>query len=237
MFTGIVEQIGTVLNFHNYDESESGGKGTSVTISDADRVLEDCHIGDSIAVNGICLTVTEFDKNTFKVGVSPETIKRTNIASWTKGSKVNLERAVSQDVRFGGHYVQGHVDTVAKIVSKAPEGNSIIFGFKLRDAEFNKFIVEKGFICIDGTSLTITKVDSDDTFYISMIKHTQQHVTMPLKFIDDEVNIEVDLTGKIIEKQVSLALQNQIEKKNSSLNVMIERIIEEKIENYMKCRK
>lgn len=237
MFTGIVEQIGTVLEYHNYDDSESGGKGVSVTITDASQVLGDCHIGDSIAINGICLTVTEFNENTFKVGISPETIKRSNVASWTKGSKVNLERAVSQDVRFGGHYVQGHVDTVATIVSKEPEGNSIIFGFKLRDSEYNKFIVEKGFICIDGTSLTIIKVDHNEAFFISMIKHTQENVVMPLKSIGDEVNIEVDLTGKIIEKQVTLALENQIESKSSPFTQMIERIVEEKVENYMKNQK
>lgn len=236
MFTGIVEHIGTVLEYRNYDDTESGGKGVSITITDAKKILGDCHIGDSIAINGICLTVTEFDENNFKVGISPETISRTNVSSWTKGSKVNLERAVSQDVRFGGHYVQGHVDTVAEIVSREAVGNSIIFGFKLRDPQFNKFIVEKGFICIDGTSLTITTVDPDETFYISMIKHTQDNVIMPLKGVGSEVNIEVDLTGKIIEKQVTLALENQIETKNSSFNLMVEKIIEEKIENYMKSR-
>lgn len=216
MFTGIVECIGTVLENNPYDETESGGQGVSITIGDAGAILSDCHIGDSIAINGICLTATEFDTESFKVGISPETIKRTNVASWTQGAKVNLERAVSQDVRFGGHYVQGHVDTVANIVSREPEGNSIIFGFRLRDQEYFKYIVEKGFICIDGTSLTVTQVDdlSDGgAFYISMIKHTQDNVIMPLKKIGDEVNIEVDLTGKIIEKQIILTLENKFQSK------------------------
>ncbi|EJS44700.1 rib5p [Saccharomyces arboricola H-6] len=236
MFTGIVECIGTVLDNNPYDDTESGGQGTTITIGNCECILSDCHIGDSIAVNGICLTVVAFETDTFKVGISPETIKRTNVASWTKGAKVNLERAVSQDVRFGGHYVQGHIDTVAKIVSREPEGNSIIFGFQLRDQEYFKYIVEKGFICIDGTSLTVTQVDElsqGGAFYISMIKHTQDNVIMPLKKNGDDVNIEVDLTGKIIEKQIVLTLENQISKKDSTLNTMIARIVEEKVKDYL----
>ncbi|CAI4055990.1 hypothetical protein SKDZ_02G3630 [Saccharomyces kudriavzevii ZP591] len=236
MFTGIVECIGTVLENNPYDDTESGGQGVSITIGNAESILSDCHIGDSIAVNGICLTVTEFDSASFKVGISPETSKRTNVASWAQGAKVNLERAVSQDVRFGGHYVQGHVDTVANIVSREPEGNSIIFGFQLRDQEYFKYIVEKGFICIDGTSLTVTQVDDlseGGAFYISMIKHTQDNVIMPLKTFGDEVNIEVDLTGKIIEKQILLTLEDQISKKDSTLNTMITKIIEENVKNYL----
>ncbi|SCW01147.1 LAFE_0D06128g1_1 [Lachancea fermentati] len=234
MFTGIVEHIGTVAEYKSYDETSSGGGGVSVTISDATPVLSDCHLGDSIAINGICLTVTEFDSDTFKVGISPETIRRTNVSSWQAGAKVNLERAVSQDVRFGGHYVQGHIDCVARIVSKEKEGNSIVFGFKLRDATYEKYIVEKGFICIDGTSLTITQVDENGIFYISMIKHTQEMVVMPLKSIGEEVNIEVDLTGKIIEKQVVLQLQNQISNENSPLGKLIEKFVEVKVKEFLK---
>ncbi|EDO15204.1 hypothetical protein Kpol_401p9 [Vanderwaltozyma polyspora DSM 70294] len=233
MFTGIVELMGTVIEYKPYDDTESGGQGVSVTIGNSENILGDCHIGDSIAINGICLTVTEFNKDSFKVGISPETIKRTNVSSWKSGELVNLERAVSQEVRFGGHYVQGHVDTVANMVSFIPEGNSLIFGFKLRDSQYNKYIVEKGFICIDGTSLTITNVDDDGTFYISMIKHTQENVIMPLKKIGSEVNIEVDLTGKIIEKQITLLLNSQFENKDSTLNNYIEKIIDEKVKKYL----
>lgn len=233
MFTGIVELMGTVREYNPYDDTESGGQGVSITIENAHDILGDCHIGDSIAVNGICLTVTEFDSDSFKVGISPETIRRTNVASWTPGSKVNLERAVSQEVRFGGHYVQGHVDTVATIMSITNEGNSIVFAFKLRDAQYNKYIVEKGFICIDGTSLTVTGIDDDDTFFISMIKHTQEHVVMPLKSLGDEVNIEVDLTGKVIEKQIEVTLQSQIRDENSALHAVIEKLIDEKVKKYL----
>lgn len=229
MFTGIVEHIGTVSEYKEFDETTSGGNGVSVTIEDAAPVLSDCHIGDSIACNGICLTVTEFNSTSFKVGISPETISRTEIASWKTGTKLNLERAVSQDVRFGGHYVQGHIDTVATIVSRRAEGNSVIFGFKLRNSEYAKFIVEKGFIALDGTSLTVTKIDEDEVFYIAMIKHTQEKVVMPLKSVGDLVNVEVDVTGKVIEKQIELHIESQVSNSNSALSKLITKIVEEKI--------
>ncbi|CAR23258.1 riboflavin synthase [Lachancea thermotolerans CBS 6340] len=233
MFTGIVELIGTVAEYKEYDTTHSGGGGVSVTVKDASPILGDCHIGDSIAVNGICLTVTEYSSDSFKVGISPETLRRTNVASWQPGSKVNLERAVGQDVRFGGHYVQGHIDGTAKVVSRVAEGNSIVFGFKLHEKEFEKYIVEKGFICIDGTSLTITKVEPDGTFYIAMIKHTQEKVVMPLKTVGDEVNIEVDLTGKVIEKQVVLQLQEQISNEHSPLAILVDKLVEAKVKKFL----
>ncbi|KAL3235127.1 Riboflavin synthase [Nakaseomyces bracarensis] len=231
MFTGIVEIIGTVLEYNPFDDEE---QGIALTIGGAGKILGDCHIGDSIAVNGICLTVTEFNEDQFKVGISPETVRRTNVGSWAQGTKVNLERAVSQEVRFGGHYVQGHVDTVATIMSRTNEGNSIVFGFKLRDPDYNRYIVEKGFICIDGTSLTVTNIDpEDDTFAISMIKHTQDHVVMPLKELGDEVNIEVDLTGKVIEKQIQVTLDNEMNTEGSTLNKLLDKLIDAKLQKYM----
>lgn len=233
MFTGIVEIMGTVSEYNKMDESESGGSGVSITIKGASSILTDCHIGDSIACNGICLTVTEFSNDSFKVGISPETIARTNVADWLPGNKINLERAVSQEVRFGGHYVQGHIDTVATIVSIKEEGNSLVFGFKLRDSQYGKFIVEKGFICIDGTSLTVTQVDADGTFYIAMIAHTQHVVVMPLKKLGSLVNIEVDLTGKLIEKQIEVSLQNQFSDSHSTLNKLIESLIDQKVKQYL----
>lgn len=230
MFTGIVEHIGTVEEFNQLDTSESGGNGISLKISDAKPILGDCHIGDSIAVNGTCLTVTEFDLETFKVGLAPETIRRTNLGSLTKGTKVNLERAVGGDVRFGGHYVQGHVDTTAEIAKVEKDGNALNFTYKIKDLAYINYIVEKGFIAIDGTSLTITHVNhTEGTFGISMIEHTQKNVVMTLKSIGDLVNIEVDLTGKLIEKQVELQLNSQITNENSPLVKLIHNIIEKKI--------
>lgn len=234
MFTGIVEHIGTVKEFVTLDNSQSGGNGVSLTIENATPILNDCHLGDSIAINGTCLTVTEFDKDTFKVGISQETLKKTNLGSLVKGDKVNLERAISGDVRYGGHLVQGHVDTIAQIISRENETNSIIFTFKLRDDEFIDYIVNKGFICIDGTSLTVIDVDyNKKTFKIMMVAYTQSKVIMPLKKIGDWVNIEVDLTGKLIAKQVELALENQLNSENSPLqayiNKTIEKILTEKL--------
>lgn len=121
MFTGLIETIGTVAGYVGQDNSSSGGNGVSITITDCSPILEDVHLGDSISTNGVCLTVTDFDaaKTLFKVGVAPETLRKTNLGSLSKGSKVNLERAVTSDVRLGGHVVQGHVDTIAKVVGKS----------------------------------------------------------------------------------------------------------------------
>lgn len=235
MFTGIVECMGTIAKIQEMDMSESGGQGLSIVIKDCPEILTDCHIGDSIAVNGICLTVTEFTTDTFKIGISPETVRRTNVGQWKQDQRVNLERAISNEVRFGGHYVQGHVDTTALIKSAVPDGNSIIYTFQLSgdQSKYMRYIVEKGFICIDGVSLTITDVnDKDNTFSIAMIKHTQENVTLPLKQVGhDLVNIEVDLTGKIIEKQIVSALNDQINNVDSPLANLITALIDKKLAN------
>ncbi|AAS54731.1 AGR241Wp [Eremothecium gossypii ATCC 10895] len=229
MFTGIVEHIGTVAEYLENDASEAGGNGVSVLIKDAAPILADCHIGDSIACNGICLTVTEFTADSFKVGIAPETVYRTEVSSWKAGSKINLERAISDDRRYGGHYVQGHVDSVASIVSREHDGNSINFKFKLRDQEYEKYVVEKGFVAIDGVSLTVSKMDPDGCFYISMIAHTQTAVALPLKPDGALVNIETDVNGKLVEKQVAQYLNAQLEGESSPLQRVLERIIESKL--------
>ncbi|ODV83229.1 hypothetical protein CANARDRAFT_203551 [[Candida] arabinofermentans NRRL YB-2248] len=233
MFTGIVETIGTVESYITTDSSESGGddnSGVSLTITDASSILDDCHLGDSIAINGTCLTVTKFDSNSFKVGISQETLRLTNLGYLQKGDKVNLERAVSGDVRFGGHMVQGHVDTIAEIISIKNDSNSIIFGFKLRDFKLINYIVHKGFICLDGTSLTVIDVNyTDATFKIMMVAYTQQKVIMPLRKLGDWINVEVDLTGKLIERQINTSLENQLIDKQSSLYKLIDRLIDEKL--------
>lgn len=227
MFTGIVEQIGTVKEYNTLDTSESGGNGVSLTITDVGTILEDCNLGDSIAVNGVCLTVTEFDKSEFKLGVAPETLRRTNLGELKPGSQVNLERAVAGHVRFGGHFVQGHVDTTAKIVEATPDGNAITFTFEPRDKELLKYIVEKGFIAIDGTSLTITAVDDDKgTFSVMLIAFTQEKVVIAKKHVGDYVNIEVDLMGKLVEKQISKSLEKL---ENSKIEQIVERILSKKL--------
>ncbi|CAG8544395.1 9402_t:CDS:2 [Ambispora gerdemannii] len=201
MFTGIVEHIGTIIDIVELDTTASGGGGWSVTIGEAEHVLTDCHIGDSIAVNGTCLTVTEFDKSSFKVGLAPETLRRSNLGDLKIGDKVNLERAVSAVIRFGGHFVQGHVDLTATITSITPESNSLWFKFTLADPSYLRYIIQKGYITIDGTSLTVCEVnDKEAWFTIMLVAHTQAHVTIPTKKIGDKVNIEVDMLGKYVER-------------------------------------
>merc|ERR1711939_1153426 len=174
MFTGIVESIGIVSRLVQHDESSSGGGGTSLTISNCADVLVDANLGDSISINGTCLTVTEFSKDEFKVGVSPETLRRTNLGSLKEGSGVNLERAVSASTRMGGHFVQGHVDTVATVVSVTPDGNALTFRLQPREKGVLRYIVEKGYITLDGASLTITNVNDEQAWFeVMLIAYTQ----------------------------------------------------------------
>ncbi|KAI9691374.1 MAG: Riboflavin synthase alpha chain [Bogoriella megaspora] len=204
MFTGIVEIIGTVSALESQDDSSSGGGGTSLTISNASEILGDGHLGDSISINGTCLTITEFDKASFKVGVAPETLRRTNLGSLKQGSDVNLERAVSASTRMGGHFVQGHVDTIASIVSVTPDGNALTFRLQPRDRSVLRYVVEKGYVTLDGASLTITKVDDvAGWFEVMLIAYTQERVVMAAKETGEDVNIEVDMVGKYVEKSVA----------------------------------
>lgn len=230
MFTGLIETIGTVMEYNIMDSSDGGGNGVSIVIGDCSSVLHDAQLGDSMSCNGVCLTITDFNKErtNFKVGVAPETLRRSNLGELQPGSKLNLERAVTSDVRMGGHVVQGHVDTVATVIEKKQDGNAIIFTFQLRDKQFINYIVEKGFIAIDGTSLTITEVDySTHKFSIMMVAYTQNKVIMPFKQVNDMVNIEVDLTGKLIEKQIEASLSSS---ESSTLGQLIEKIVDKKVE-------
>merc|ERR1712230_268182 len=203
MFTGIVESIGIVSRLVQHDESSSGGGGTSLTISNCADVLVDANLGDSISINGTCLTVTEFSKDEFKVGVSPETLRRTNLGSLREGSQVNLERAVSASTRMGGHFVQGHVDTVATVVSVTPDGNALTFRLQPREKGVLRYIVEKGYITLDGASLTITNVNDEQAWFeVMLIAYTQERVVLAKKQAGEEVNVEIDVVGKLVEKSV-----------------------------------
>ncbi|KAK9703758.1 Riboflavin synthase alpha chain [Basidiobolus ranarum] len=234
MFTGIVEIIGTVANVNTLDTSESGGKGWTITIKDASEILDDCHLGDSIAINGTCLTVTEFDKDTFKVGVSPETLKKTNLGELQVGAKVNLERAMGSGIRFGGHFVQGHVDDTVSIISIVPEGNSLWFKLQVDNNELMKYIIPKGYIALDGTSLTVCEVNyTEKWFTFMMVAYTQGHVIMPSKNPGDRVNIEVDMLGKYVERIVSAKFEENSLTTSPQLESMIERIVQSKL-NEMK---
>ncbi|KAI5287945.1 Riboflavin synthase alpha chain [Ascosphaera aggregata] len=232
MFTGLVEMIGTVSVLEALDTSAGGGGGTSLTITDCAEILRDVQLGDSICVNGTCLTVTTFDETSFKVGVAPETLRRTNLGALVAGSKVNLERAVSASTRMGGHFVQGHVDTTAEILSVTPDGNALTFRFQPRDRRLLRYIVEKGFITIDGASLTITAVKDgeDGWFEVMLIAYTQEKVVTAAKKVGEEVNVEIDMVGKYVEKTVAAYFDEKTGGQASVLEKMVSKLVEDKLQ-------
>lgn len=164
------------------------------------------------------------------VGVAPETLRRTNLGSLTKDSKVNLERAVSSHTRMGGHFVQGHVDTVATILAKTPDGNAVTFRLQPRDKDVLKYIVEKGYVTLDGASLTITQVnDVEGWFEIMLISYTQDRVVMAAKPVGGDVNVEVDMLGKYTAKSVESYFESGSGGAPVILQKMVEKIVEEKL--------
>ncbi len=191
MFTGIVEEIGTIHGIVK-------GRSSAVLDISASLVLEDIKIGDSIAVNGVCLTVVEFDKNGFKADVMHETLNRSSLSVLKSGSKVNLERAMIANGRFGGHIVAGHVDGVGTIKNIQRDDNAVWYTIKA-DKSILKYIVEKGSIAIDGISLTVASV-TETEFSISAIPHTVAVTVLNDKKIGDIVNLENDIIGKYVEK-------------------------------------
>ena len=213
-----------------HDESSSGGGGTSLTISGCSEILDDAHLGDSISINGTCLTVTEFDKNDFKVGVSPETLRRTNLGSLKEGSGVNLERAVSAATRMGGHFVQGHVDTIASILQTRPDGNAITFRLQPKDKSVLRYIVEKGYVTLDGASLTVTAVDDEEGWFeIMLIAYTQEKVVMGKKKQAEDVNVEVDMVGKYVEKSVAGYFEGGRWDGGQMLEKMVQRMVDDRL--------
>ena len=195
MFTGIIEEVGTIRNIRT-------GADTCVLTVTAEKILSDVHIGDSIAVNGTCLTVCKFDKNSFSADVMPETMRRTNLGTLNPGSAVNLERAMSANGRFGGHIVSGHIDGTGQIKSLKKEGNAVWVQISAKP-EILKYIVEKGSIAIDGISLTVAKVSGQD-FSVSVIPHTGAETTLLHKKTGDIVNLECDIIAKYVEKLCSV---------------------------------
>lgn len=191
MFTGIVEEIGTVVSV------SQGTKAAKLTLQ-GNLIFEDMHIGDSIAVNGVCLTVTEKTSNTFIVDVMPETLRRSSLGKLTKGSKVNMERAMAAKGRFGGHIVSGHIDGTGEIESFVKEDNAVWVTINA-SSKLLKYIIEKGSITIDGISLTVAYVDNR-CFKVSLIPHTAANTTLLTKKAGDIVNLENDIVGKYIDK-------------------------------------
>ncbi|MCM1287172.1 MAG: riboflavin synthase [Clostridium sp.] len=191
MFTGLIEEMGTIKSIRK------GAKSAEISIL-GDLVTKDTHIGDSIAVNGVCMTVTSISGTVFTADVMAETMRRTSLSTLQAGSKVNLERAMPADGRFGGHIVAGHVDGTGQITRLEKEDNAVWITIKA-DRGILKYVVEKGSITIDGVSLTVAYVDNA-CFQVSIIPHTAKNTILLEKKQGDIVNLENDIIGKYVEK-------------------------------------
>lgn len=200
MFTGIVEEVGRV-------EQIKRGQNSAVLTIHAEKVLENTKIGDSIAVNGICLTVTELFSGGFSADIMHETLNRSALAKLTHGSPVNLERAMPANGRFGGHIVAGHVDGIGKIVRIRRDDTAVWYTIQAKP-EIMRYIVEKGSVTIDGISLTVATVTQTD-FSISAIPHTVSQTVLKERREGDLVNLETDIIGKYVEKLLCPAPKQQ----------------------------
>lgn len=195
MFTGIIEEVGVLKQIKH------GVKSSILTVQ-AKRVLEDTNIGDSIATNGVCLTVVKLNSDSFEADVMAESLRRTNLGNLKSGDEINLERALTPSTRMGGHIVSGHVDGTGTIKSFVKEDNAVLVTI---NTEYNilRYIIEKGSIAIDGISLTVVSVDSQK-FVVSLIPHTGEQTILLRKKAGDTVNLECDLIGKYVERLISM---------------------------------
>ena len=213
IFTGIIEELGVVKS------TAINGASGCITIK-AKKVLEGTQLGDSIAVNGTCLTVTSINSDGFSADVMAETVKRTSLSQVGKGDLVNLERAMILNGRFGGHIVSGHIDGTGTITKYTKEENAIWVTIKAPD-EILDLIVEKGSICIDGISLTVATV-SDQDFQVSIIPHTAKETTLIHKKVGSLVNLENDIVGKYIKKLMENNQEEQAKKASGLTMEMLE---------------
>ncbi len=211
MFTGIIEEVGSVASIRK-------GAHSCVLTVNASRVLEDVHLGDSIATNGVCLTVTSFTSHSFSADVMHETLNRSSLGSLHIGSPVNLERAMLAGGRFGGHIVSGHIDGVGTISSIKEDDNAVWYTVEA-PSNILRYIIEKGSITLDGISLTVAKV-TNSNFSVSIIPHTRVQTNLASKKVGDVLNLENDLVGKYVERlmlQPIAASQEQPEQKSSGI--------------------
>lgn len=199
MFTGIVEEIGEIKDI------KRGPKSSELTVK-ASKVLKDTVIGDSIMTSGVCLTVTHLDQDTFKADVMSETLNRTALGSLSKGSQLNLERALNLQTRLGGHMVSGHIDGTGVITRFRKDDNAVWVTVEA-DKALLRYVIEKGSIAIDGISLTVVTV-SETEFQVSIIPHTGEETTLLKHKVGDKVNLECDLIGKYVEKLLGLSSQS-----------------------------
>ena len=200
MFTGIVEETGSIYRI------QKGSNSLILTIS-ASKTLEGLKPGDSVAVNGVCLTATSITKDTFTADVMHETVRRTSLEALGQGSKVNLERAMPADGRFAGHIVLGHIDGVGVVSSIVKDDNALVFTIRA-EGHITRYIVEKGSVALDGVSLTVAKVLGNG-FTVSVIPHTAKMTTLAVKRTGERVNIETDIIGKYVEKLTGGLAQNK----------------------------
>lgn len=197
MFTGLVEETGRLI------EIVHGERSAQLTVQ-APTVHQDAHLGDSIAVNGCCLTVIAHQGDHLTFDAIPETLTRTNLGQLKAGDRVNLERPLAVGARLGGHFVQGHIDGVGIIRAITPEDNAVVVEIEV-PAPLRRYFVEKGSVAVDGVSLTVASV-SETTFTVWTIPHTREITTLGDRHIGDQVNLECDLLGKYIERLMETRL-------------------------------
>jgi riboflavin synthase len=200
MFTGLVEEVGRVVDLE-------AGRIFRLVVS-ASRVLEGTHVGDSVSLNGVCLTVNDVGGKTLIFNAMPETLRRTALSDLAEGSPVNLERAMSPAVRFGGHIVQGHVDGVGEVLGIRPEGDAQIWEFEAPESVL-RYTVEKGSVCVDGISLTVVSV-RDASFTVSILPQTRVNTNLRELRVGERVNLEADVIGKYVERLLEPRLVGKV---------------------------
>ncbi|MFC5403869.1 riboflavin synthase [Cohnella soli] len=197
MFTGLIEELGVLRSVQRRGEAMILDIG-------ANKIMDDVKLGDSISVNGVCLTVVSYDRGSFSVDVMPETYRHTNLSAIKAGSPLNLERAMPAGGRFGGHIVQGHVDGTGTIRGRTNEANAVVFEIEPNKEALMRHIVQQGSITLDGISLTIVAVDREaGRFSVSIIPHTLRETILQNKHPGDTLNIECDILGKYIDHLLS----------------------------------
>ncbi|WP_139994608.1 riboflavin synthase [Paenibacillus paridis] len=210
MFTGLVEEVGKMKGIKKQGEAMRLVIGASL-------VTEGVLLGDSISVNGVCLTVTSFDSTSFSADVMPETYRKSNLCELRTGERVNLERAMQAGGRFGGHIVQGHIDGTGKIINRETDANAVVFKVQLDEGELLRYVIPKGSITIDGISLTVVDTASN-TFTVSIIPHTLAQTALQHKHAGDTVNIENDVIGKYVDHLLHFKQPDSSAKKESRLS-------------------
>jgi riboflavin synthase len=211
MFTGIIEAVGKIAR------AESRGGDMRATVSTGNLSMNEKSLGESIAVNGVCLTAVEFGPNFFVADVSRETLSRTTLGKLATGQSVNLERALLPTTRLGGHLVSGHVDGIGRITEKKNDGRSWRFRIEA-PAELSRYIAEKGSICLDGISLTVNDIH-DSNFGVNIVPHTLQATTLSELGVGSEINLEVDLLARYIERLLMGTSAKEVETQRNGVTL------------------